>query len=542
MVTPETVARFKGLQSANDIAAFLRTSTACLSYHLYRRPQAYHSFSIPKASGGFRNIVAPPAVMKGFQRVILDCIASMFVPIREVHGFTVGRSVLSNARAHVRRRLVLNFDLLEFFPTVHFGRVRGLFMAKPFRFPPKVASVVAHICCHSGRLPQGAPTSPILSNLICRGLDKQFRGLARANGLHYSRYADDITFSTNEAAFPTGTVKNPHTRPPELGDAVQQIVTGSGFSINPVKTRLQTQQERQEVTGIVVNQRLNVRRTYVRDVRSALHDWKVKGETTAELRFHAAYDKRHSAARLRVYLRGKLDYLRMVRGPDDPVFCRLALTYADLSLGRPVAVQGPRCITKQIVEPGLWIVIGKDKDGDECLTASAFSTEKYGVVTAAHTFDSPNVCSWAVVRADRPSMEHPLSQITIAKHHDLACFSAPCHESGRFVLSTAMSVHGDKIVLVGFPKWSGPNDMVRIEEGQVTKTKNASMVNHIQLSTTVFAGNSGGPVFDKMGCVVAIARYDSSSPVSPNSAVSVEHLVELLGANAKTQLLPRGNV
>src|SRR5438128_1170184 len=107
VVAAETIARFKSLKNTNDIAAFLETSYASLLYHLYRKPQVYTSFSIPKASGGSRDILAPPSVIKRFQRKILECISNIFVPIREVHGFTFDRSVLSNAKNHVHRKLVL---------------------------------------------------------------------------------------------------------------------------------------------------------------------------------------------------------------------------------------------------------------------------------------------------------------------------------------------------------------------------------------------------------------------------------------------------
>jgi hypothetical protein len=537
VVSPETLERFKGLQDAGQIASFLGTTPAALSYHLYRKPRAYTAFSIAKASGGTREILAPPATIKGFQRAILQCLTAIFVPIREVHGFANKRSVVTNARDHVRRRLILNFDLADFFPTINFGRVRGLFGAKPFSYPPKVASMLAHICCYEGRLPQGAPTSPIISNLICRGLDKQFRAMAKDHGVRYSRYADDITFSTNDAAFPVEIVKNPYTRPPELGTLVRQLIVDNGFSINEKKTRLQTRYQRQEVTGLVVNSRPNVPRAYVRNLRAALHDWKVNGEDAAQARFHTSYDKRRRQGpppSLRVHLRGKLDFLRMVRGDDDPVFCGLAVSLSELSREGTVTIVGQGCITSRLVGSALWIISGRDAKGDECVTATAFSLAGYGIVTAAHTFDHSGVHKWIVVNGAHPSVEYPLTEVVTAGHFDLAQFPAPAYEVARFSPADARAVKAvDDVMLVGYPKWSGTGDKARIERGHVTKQKVASLVNHLLLSTKVIDGNSGGPVFDKNGRVVGVARYSSQSDIAPDGAVSVEHLGELGNASAQ---------
>lgn len=166
------LAAFRALSNVSQVAAFFGTSTKRLFYLLYSAGgPTYRVFSIPKASGGVRRIASPSPTIAFFQRKLLGCMTAVVAPKFPVHGFTKSRNVVTNARVHLDTKLVLNIDLLDFFPTFHFGRVRGMFQHRPFSFPDSVASILAHICCFGGRLPQGAPTSPMVTNVICRGLD-----------------------------------------------------------------------------------------------------------------------------------------------------------------------------------------------------------------------------------------------------------------------------------------------------------------------------------------------------------------------------------
>jgi RNA-directed DNA polymerase len=192
------------------------------------------------------------------------------------HGFIPARSILTNAKAHAGQRLVFNVDLKDFFPTINFGRVRGLFMAAPFHMGAPAATVLAQICTLKNGLPQGAPTSPVLSNFIATALDRRLTRLARDNGVRYSRYADDITFSTSQNAFPVGIVafeQNAEKRTPIVGEALAKAIAESGFQVNFGKVRLQTRHERQSVTGLVVNAAPNIERARIRRVRAMLHAW-----------------------------------------------------------------------------------------------------------------------------------------------------------------------------------------------------------------------------------------------------------------------------
>ncbi len=190
------------------------------------------------------------------------------------HGFKRGRSIITNATKHRKRRYVLNVDLQDFFGTINFGRVRGFFMKdRNFALHPDAATVLAQITCYQNSLPQGSPCSPVISNLIGHVLDVHLGKLAFDTGCSYSRYADDITFSTNKQVFPPSIAKliDGEKHKWEIGNRLHEILTRAGFTINVEKTRMQYRTSRQDVTGLVVNSKVNIRSEYRRTVRAMAH-------------------------------------------------------------------------------------------------------------------------------------------------------------------------------------------------------------------------------------------------------------------------------
>jgi RNA-directed DNA polymerase len=264
---------FFKLQSRDDIAQLLELTTKQLNFHLYvlSAKKKYKVFTIPKKSGGTRQISAPASPIKIIQRKLKQVLEAVYAPKPATHGFVLGRSIISNARLHKKRRYVLNIDLENFFPTIHFGRVRGMFMGNPYKLNTEVATILAQICCHQGILPQGAPTSPVISNMICARLDAKLQQLAKEYQCTYSRYADDITFSTNRSKFPSVLARLSDIGQVEVGNELSAVIQENGFTINPKKVRLQVKQQRQEVTGLTVNRYPNVQRSYIKQIRGILH-------------------------------------------------------------------------------------------------------------------------------------------------------------------------------------------------------------------------------------------------------------------------------
>jgi len=274
----------RALTSLHDVAALLDFEPKYLAYILYKMPDAtkYHSFNIAKRGGGIRQINAPCPQLKLLQSKLSNLLQNCAEEINLIrkfrdqlaHGFKRKRTIITNAVKHRNRKYVFNVDLQDFFGTINLGRVRGFFIKDAnFMLAPKVATLLAKIACHENSLPQGSPCSPVISNLVGHVVDIHLCKLASKHGCTYSRYADDITFSTNRLDFPSCIARRvaSQTHKWEIGDQLQEIVTSAGFTINPQKTRMQYDGSRQDVTGLVVNKKVNIRSAYRRRVRAMAH-------------------------------------------------------------------------------------------------------------------------------------------------------------------------------------------------------------------------------------------------------------------------------
>ncbi|WP_115043048.1 reverse transcriptase domain-containing protein [Xanthomonas arboricola] len=265
-----------------ELAEWLGTTDKRLRYMLYGRGNIglYKVFEVAKRSGGTRKIAAPKPFLKALQRRL----AAVFPLISAARGismaYTAGRGIIENAKVHRRKRWVVATDLEEFFPSINLGRIRGLFLSEPFNFPKEVATVLAQVCCYQGALPQGAPTSPALSNIICRSLDRKLVEFARRSGIAVTRYADDIVFSFNFKECPDSLVNKVDGRW-IVSDILSEIIESSGFKVNHKKTRVTPRSQRQLVTGLVVNQRPAMPREWRRRNRVILRLLQTYGKERA---------------------------------------------------------------------------------------------------------------------------------------------------------------------------------------------------------------------------------------------------------------------
>ena len=344
----DLVAAFHNLDTPKAIAELLGFEPSFLKYLLYVMPEEnrYVQFEIPKRTEGKRQISAPIAPLKEVQQRLNFVLQAVYEPKLIVQGFTSARSIVTNARWHVRKPFVFNIDLEDFFPSINFGRVRGMFMARPYNCDPAVATVLAQICCWNNQLPQGAPTSPVVSNMLCARLDDQLTRLAREQGWVYTRYADDLTFSTFEAPWSMDMAylqdRQKNTLPiasangiqqrsqlrAHAGDELKRVIRSNGFRINGKKVRLQVNWQQQIVTGLVTNRFPNVPRAYVRQIRAMLHAWEKFGHEAAEKEYYEKYpSKKHrnpskSRPPFRQVVKGKIQFLGMVRGKTDRLYIR----------------------------------------------------------------------------------------------------------------------------------------------------------------------------------------------------------------------------
>lgn len=289
-ITLSALNNLKSAQTLQEFAPLIGYKPHVVSWVLYIKPTSnYTEFEIPKKNGGTREIAAPNGLLRDMQRRIktllqaceYELVQQGALSVSVSHGFRKGHSIITNAVPHRNRKYVFNIDLQDFFGTINFGRIRGFFIKNPyFRLHPNVATVIAQIACWNNGLPQGSPCSPIIANLIGNSLDKRLTNIAKSNNCFYSRYADDLTFSTNEQHFPTEIAYFDHKNSNHWfpGHRLRREVENHGFRINDDKVWMQYKSSRQLVTGIIVNEKLNIPGEYRKRVRAMCHSLFMTGD------------------------------------------------------------------------------------------------------------------------------------------------------------------------------------------------------------------------------------------------------------------------
>lgn len=300
------------LHTAEDVAKAMGISLAALRWLTYHRRSAtvvhYHRYSIAKKTGGVRFISAPKPALKLAQRWVLTNLLGYLELEPAAHGFVPLCSIVTNATPHCGKAIVVNLDMKDFFPSVTFRRVKGLF--EKFGYSEHVAILLALLCTEPPRvaaeldgkvyrvalgdrvLPQGACTSPAITNAICRRLDRRLTALASRHGFTYTRYADDLTFSGDHGRAVGRLLRS-----------VRSILTSENFKEHPRKTKVMRRSRRQEVTGVTVNAKPAVAREEVRQLRAILHNAVKHGLQSQNRDAHPDFKS---------YLRGRIAFVSMV--------------------------------------------------------------------------------------------------------------------------------------------------------------------------------------------------------------------------------------
>ena len=274
------------IETDRELANLLQIEYSTLRSLVYHRDvitfDNYYRFEIPKKSGGTRHIAAPKTQLKAAQRQVLEQILQKAEVSDLSHGFLKARSILTSAKTHhTSPDLLINIDLENFFPTITFERVRGLYQS--FGYSGYIASLLAMLCTYCERmpleikgetkyikiservLPQGSPASPMITNIICRNMDKRIDGLCKKLGLTYTRYADDMSFSymgdTENLAI--GSFLN----------SINKIIEEEGFHMQKEKTHILRKNNRQYITGIVINnEEIGVPKKWVKILKASIHN------------------------------------------------------------------------------------------------------------------------------------------------------------------------------------------------------------------------------------------------------------------------------
>lgn len=345
-------AQFAQLQTKEDLANLLSDAKNILynekckpiplnALTYYANPDfcknRYSQFSIGKKTGGERIINAPVKGLKSILQVLNLVLQSIAEPHKAATGFVLNKSIVDNAQKHVNKHYVLNLDLKDFFHSFDRNRVKMGFMYEPFNLrgdKEPLAFLLACLCTHpfeiNGEtkivLPQGSPTSPTLTNILCRKLDIRLSGLAKRFNLTYTRYADDITFSSHHDVYKNNKFQK------ELKRIIED---DQKLSFNDKKTRLQKIGYTQEVTGLIVNEKVNVRRKYIKELRMWINYWERYGYEKAEEIYKNDFlqennEKKTVKSKLINVLDGKLEFLKMVKGEQDSTYQKLKARYDDL--------------------------------------------------------------------------------------------------------------------------------------------------------------------------------------------------------------------
>ncbi|MFJ7286090.1 reverse transcriptase domain-containing protein [Pseudomonas sp. NPDC099000] len=510
-----------GFHTIEGFSKLLGTDQDQLLKLIYpERGTNYLSFSIKKKNGTPRQIRAPKKKLKSLQRVFANYLQGVYRPKPSAHGFLPNRSVKSNAAPHTNKSFVFNIDLKDFFETIHFGRVRNLFMSKPFSAPQNVASVAAHLCCYNGRLAQGAPTSPIISNMIALKLDTQLQTLAARKKCHYTRYADDITFSftCSKHRLPTEIVQHSDGGFSAPGEILLSIVEKNGFSINAEKTRLQHRTQRQVVTGLTVNKFPNLSREYFRLTGSMINALKKYGAANAEKRYIEILSGRESTLTPRAsnrvkdkegtffvkVIEGRLNYIQMIRGRSDPIYRRLAYFFS-LAIGKE-RVELSRTAEDSLSD-SIFVV---DNDAD-ISQGTAFLLSGVGIVTNYHVVElidyknSKKELKFTTTEVVPRELRAEL--IYANKDMDLAIFYPGKEFEGVRGLHYRKSCKIkplDPILAIGFPSHA-PGAAPFMNTGKVIQSRILYNSFFWIVDIGLISGNSGGPIFNSSMEVIGVA-------------------------------------
>jgi len=380
-----------------------------------------------------------------------------------------------------------------------------MLMSKPYFANAEVATVLAQICCHKNKLPQGAPTSPIVSNMICARLDAQLRAFAREKNCYFTRYCDDITFSTNQSKFPDGiaSIERGETREIVLGRDLLSIIEGNGFRINDRKTRLLSRSDRQDVTGLVTNKFPNVSRKYIRNLRAALHAWKKYGLEAFQATFVEKYCKDHTANG-RFVLQGRIQFVGQIRGFDDPVYVALRDKFNALESERKIPIHQGTWEYK--LNNAIWVI--EDADKKSTMQGTAFFAEGLGIITCAHCVGKKPF----IYLPGAPAKRYPLKQVASEKTVDLAILEL---EGGVQLAPPSLAINfGDnprreqEISVAGYPN-HGPGKQMNVETSEIASLMVRSGVEKFNVTGSIPAGMSGAPVFDRRKKVIGVAATGS---------------------------------
>ncbi|KHJ37786.1 retron-type reverse transcriptase [Pedobacter glucosidilyticus] len=317
---------FLSIEEPKELTRFFKTSFFQLE-EILNNP-LYKNYTIKKKRGGARQICEPEKHLKSIQKRLNYFLQAYYLWIKpnEVHGFVVNPhylgihcNIVENAKVHVNKKDVLNIDLKDFFPSISAQQVKNIFSSNYFNFNEQISTALTLLTTYEGKLPIGAPTSPVISNFICHQLDNDLITFCKQNNLTFTRYADDLTFSSDNTISDDNTLN------------IFDLIKKNQFEINEKKVRLKRSHRKQTVTGLTVNSKVNVDRKLLKKIRAMLHDLVKNGiETSVKKHFNIGnIEQRHKVIFIN-RLKGYINFVGQVRGKNDSLYLKQKSTFNNI--------------------------------------------------------------------------------------------------------------------------------------------------------------------------------------------------------------------
>jgi S1-C subfamily serine protease len=538
-----------------ELAVLLGTDYGKIKHLYYRGGMLRHylEFEIPKKNGGKRKILAPSDKLKTLQSRLAGLLKTIYNPREPVKAFREGSSIVANAWPHCRKKFVFNIDLENFFGTITFSRIRGMLIANPYSLTPETATVIAHLTTVNGILPQGAPSSPILSNMLCASMDRDLYSLAKHNRAVYTRYADDITFSfycpidfiPSNMVESSASNDRPNHYHSKVGSELRSMIDKHGFTINMKKVRLQGPGERRTVTGLVTNQKPNVPRPYIRKTAALIHSIEKHGEQAA----NAIYKDKNpnTSGVLESHIHGRLLFIKQVVGESSVVYRRLAQRYNMLPTKSKVP-NTPQATDEdsdnfkvgEFIKDKCWITEVEQKLDNELvqIQGSAFMIQGSLLITCEHNLSHKIGDKWIefneclVYKVGEGESMYEAKVIIRDKKLDLAVLKIqePLLGLKHFTLEISKEPNiGERVAVLGFPNHKPGSHHVGILKCRLTNKYPLHDVQHSEVDKNLYSGNSGGPVINSSYHVVGVAAKGAEgNPHGKNTFIRVSELIKYL--------------
>lgn len=472
------------------------------SYILHRFPPIgrYRTFEISKKSGGTRQIDAPIRLLKKLQKRLVPLLSEIYEPAPCVRGFLVGQSTMKNASDHTGQRFVLNLDIENFFPSIHFTRVSGILQSSRYRLHRDVAVAIAQLACKDGFLPMGSPISGVLANIICGPLDASLLRLAKQHKLRYTRYADDITLSTsNSRHLQDATGLHLGDRfalrgGEELSDSFRAIFSQAGFTLNDRKIVLMSRRIRQSVTGLTINKKVNVSTEFYRNLKSTIHAIEKFGINRAQQKYQAEYKGPFDSDSLEEHVCGQLSYLGHIQNYSER-YNRLARRVAHLFPDR--RIRRPRDERERA------IYVATNHDDQMMGTALYIGDGRF--LTAAHIFsqnDGLRRCELICPNHYPGALNGVVSNIDFDIDIAMVRVAGSFNDQRPKILVDGKDARiGDDVYACGFPQYEEGNTISTIMT-RITAQRYIAGQQRLEVDRPLAHGSSGGPVFSRDGFFV----------------------------------------